>query len=354
MSPKPAHGGCPPNNSLIDFSSNLHPEPPPESVLRAAREGVDRSSRYPEADSRSIRLAFSERLNISSERILMGPGSSALLYQILLCLRPKTVLLPTPCFSEYPHLANIVGAKCIEHPLPFLDGDGDLGQPPPLPRGVCVILSNPCNPTGKVFAAESIRRWMRAVQAAEGLLILDEAYADFKQTGQDGALAAENFPLIILRSPLKFFSLPGLRAGMAILPAALSEKVESGMPPWPLSTPALKALEAAFRIEPSEIHDRRRKIRNWADIFQKAIHTVPEIAAAHSDVHFFLIRLPTHGPDACALADQLSREGMWIRTPEGMPALSARDIRVSTRFPEENGKLIGALKRIYSKTPAPA
>ena len=304
-------------------------------------------------NAETVRAAFSERMDLPQEQILFGPGSSSFLYLILSILKPKTVLIPTPCFSEYSYAAQRAGANILEHPGAMEpDRFGEISAPPKFPPHTCVILSNPCNPTGKTAPAEMIHEWMNAIRDAEGHLIMDEAYADFRENGAEkyDSKMFDAYPLIVLRSPLKFFTLPGLRSGMAILPADLAERVEADIPPWPLSTPAIAATLATLDLKSQEIHDRRRQVRGWANTFQKAVRTVPGLSIVPSDIHFFMIRLPEFGPDGISLAQQLEKKGLWIRTHAGMPGLTAHDIRVSTRFPEENGKLIGALKNIYRST----
>lgn len=353
MIQKPPHGADPPRPGLIDFSSNLHPSPAPEPILNAARAGVDDAAHYPDLNADSVRACFSERLDLPQEQILFGPGSSHLLYLILSILKPRTVLIPTPCFSEYPYAAQRAGGKILEYPGAMeLDRFGEISSPPKIPPHTCVILSNPCNPTGKIIPAEIIQKWMTALRDAEGHLIVDEAYTDFRETGAEkyDSKIFDTWPLIVLRSSLKFFTLPGLRSGMAILPAELAERAAADIPPWPLSTPAIAATLATLDLNPGEIHDRRRQVRGWADTFQKAVRTVPGLSIVPSDIHFFMIRLPEAGPDGISLARQLAQEGLWIRTHAGMPGLTAHDIRVSTRFPEENGKFISALKKLYRPT----
>lgn len=347
---KPFHGGNPPAETLIDFSSNLHPSPPPQNLLDAAMAGVLGSTQYPESTAESLRKAFSDRLNLSEEQILVGPGSSSLLYHILSVLKPKIVLIPTPCFSEYPYAARVMGAKILEHPVDMsIEHFGDIARPPKLEPGTCVLLSNPCNPTGKTVAREILERWIREVNAAEGWMIVDEAYLDFCETEPldlAGAFSSSKC-LIILRSPLKFFTLPGLRSGLALISSdVLARRLESTIHPWPVSTPAIQATEAIFKLDPIEIHNRRRRIRNWAETFQKEMRTVPDISVYPTDVHYFLVRLSAKGPNGVELSAELASHNIWIRTSAGMPGLTDRDIRLSTRLPEENGRLIQTLKSI--------
>ncbi|OGH60295.1 MAG: hypothetical protein A3G34_09635 [Candidatus Lindowbacteria bacterium RIFCSPLOWO2_12_FULL_62_27] len=344
MTPKPPHGANPPSAGFVDFSSNLHPAPPPAEILSAAAAGLSESTRYPEPRAETIRAAYSDRLNLPPEQILAGPGSSSLLYHILFALRPEIVVLPTPCFSEYPFAAARAGARVILHAAE---------APAKLPPHACVILSNPCNPTGKVLPEETLAAWLREARDAEGFLIMDEAYADFSDAGPREWPAKEfdTYPLIILRSPLKFYSLPGIRAGIALMPADIADRVESDLPPWPLSQAAGAAVKAALEMAPEKVRDRRRRIRVWADSFRKAFRTLPRVAPVESDIHFFLIRLPAEGPDGPEVSRRLADHHLWIRTHAGMPGLTRHDIRVSTRLPEENGRLIGAMKTILQERP---
>ncbi len=346
---KPAHGGYSGGEIIVDFSSNLHPEPPPESILNAARIGIDKSVRYPEADVKSFRDEIGDQLGLSPELISVGAGSSSLLYALLFTLKPRAVVLPTPCFSEYPYLAKLAGASIIEHSTEQNGADGDaFEQPPPIPPKSCVLLSNPVNPTGRLIPDETLRRWRKAAHEAGGWIIVDEAYADFTENGP--VIHADDFSdetMIVLRSPLKFYTLPGLRAGLAASHTRISARLRANLPPWPISTPAVYAWRAALQLPRDAVHIRRRRVRNWADSFYRALTTIPALQMATSDVHFFLARLSAEAPDGHALSERLAGEGLCIRTSDGMPGLSSRHIRISTRYPEENGKLVGALKKIY-------
>lgn len=349
MSEKPPHGGMAPP-SFIDFSSNLHPEPAPAAVLDAAREGVDAAARYPHAEAFDIRTDLGRHFDLPVENVVAGAGSSTLLYAILFSLRPRVVLMPTPCFSEYPYLAQRMGAVVQAHPVEESeDHFGCIGDPPKLERGTCSVLSNPGNPTGRRLSAETVRFWREAARRAQGCLIVDEAYADFMDGGPDiySAVDFSDPSFIVLRSPFKFQTLPGLRAGLAFMQKDLASRIHADLAPWPLSTPAGFALRAVLNLDDAVIRERRRRIRNWAESFRRAMRDVPGMRIRPSDVHFFPARLPDDGPDGRALAAALAAERLQIRTSDGMPGLTPFDIRVSTRYPEENGKLISALKRVY-------
>jgi len=335
---------------MIDFSSNLHPDPPPRHIIDAAAAGILESTAYPEPSSESLKTAIAARLGLrlSPDHILCGAGSSSLLYQVWSVLSPRTVYLPVPCFSEFPYAArSLIGARVVEVPAENVDFSE-------APRGSCLVLSNPVNPTGEHFSQDIVLDWARRMKSAGGWMIVDEAYADFLDDGPAiwSADTLETLPLIVLRSPLKFFTMPGLRAGYAILPADLAARVESSVPPWPLSCPAIRAVSAAFAIDPAEIFSRRRRLRNWADTFLRALRTIPDISVYPSAVHYFLIRLPRSGPDGFEIANSLAAAQVWVRTAAGIPGIDPWHIRVSTRYPEENGKLVSALKKIYSKEPS--
>ncbi|MBI4180182.1 histidinol-phosphate aminotransferase family protein [bacterium] len=349
MTEKPWHGGNPPptRNDVIDFSSNLHPAPPPESVLRAAEAGVARAAAYPDAAVQEIRKTLADRYGVPASQIFLTAGSSALLYLIVSVLRPKSVVLPVPCFSEYPYLASIAGARVTEC-ASTAERDWQYTHPPDFSPGALGIMANPCNPTGRLADPECLDLWLRAAERSGGGLILDEAYADFVESGSvlRPADALGRGCAAILRSPAKFFGLPGLRIGVGFLSRELAERVERVLPPWPISSPACGALEAIMDLDAAFLRARARQIQTWTAAFRRALASVPGLKIFPTDAHYFLMRLVSSDWDGFRLAESLLDHGVWIRTRRGMPGLTDRDVRVSTRLPEENGRLVVALKSV--------
>lgn len=354
MKSRPAHGGTPPRKGWIDFSSNLHPLPAPPELVRVVQESISDAGKYPEADAGDIRRLISEKHGISAGQIAVGPGSSTLLYHIVSVLKPVRTYVPVPCFSEYKHVAAMAGSSVTECPVEKVCGSfSGIGDPPSMPEGSMVIMSDPCNPTGIQSSLAAVEKWADKVRDINGILMIDEAYADFRAGGpHDGILRLVNtHPVIVLRSPLKFYTLPGLRAGVAFLPNICADRIVDFVPPWPLAAPSLSALRFVMDIDGEQVAARRDTALSWGSNLRGAIQSVRNLMVHPSDVHFGLVSIQMGNYDAYRLADDLSQDGLWIRTPAGMPGLSSRDFRISPRCPEDNERLIEALKKRMAVAP---
>ncbi|MCZ0898712.1 aminotransferase class I/II-fold pyridoxal phosphate-dependent enzyme, partial [Microcoleus sp. HI-ES] len=109
-----------------------------------------------------------------------------------------------------------------------------------------LLLNNPHNPTGLLFAREAILPYVKQL----GMVVVDEAFMDFLPPSEQETLidAVEEFPnLVILRSLTKFYSLPGLRLGCAIAHPDILRRWQLLRDPWPVNTLAAAAAAAVVR-----------------------------------------------------------------------------------------------------------
>ena len=100
------------------------------------------------------------------------------------------------------------------------------------------VIVNPNNPTGRIVPADELRQLAAVLADRQGLLIVDEAFADLAPAATS---IIENLPraTIVLRSFGKTYGLAGLRLGFAVAHAALAERLRAEIGPWPVSGPAL-------------------------------------------------------------------------------------------------------------------
>ena len=75
-------------NIRLDFSVNINPFGMPESVKKAALEGVSLAYRYPDIEKRELRKALGRKLQISPGRIVTGNGAAELIYAIAAAFEP--------------------------------------------------------------------------------------------------------------------------------------------------------------------------------------------------------------------------------------------------------------------------
>ena len=208
-------------------------------LVKQASDEVD-SRLYPQKEAAELKQAISEVNQVSPENTILASGGDQLIEQILsAALRPgDTVQAITPTFSMYPRTCTIRGFNYIEERL----GEDFTFNPDEIISNKgretkALVLCNPNNPTANQFNKRSV---MRLVDNYEGMVLIDEAYAEYgKYSLVEEAESREN--LVVLRTFSKAYGLAGLRLGYLITNEELAELInERYMMPYPVSSLTLK------------------------------------------------------------------------------------------------------------------
>ncbi|RWX05237.1 pyridoxal phosphate-dependent class II aminotransferase [Rhizobium leguminosarum] len=118
------------------------------------------------------------------------------------------------------------------------------------------VVVNPNNPDGLVWPAETLIALHDRMKAADGLLVVDEAFGDTDPALSLASRAPQLSNLIIFRSFGKFFGLAGLRLGFAIARSDILTRFEDWLGPWAVSGPALSLAASLLRSDVSPIRGR--------------------------------------------------------------------------------------------------
>jgi len=105
-------------------------------------------------------------------------------------------------------------------------------------RGLsALLLSNPCNPTGKLVQGEELSRWVRTAREQDCSLLIDEFYSHYIWTGRPGQLPIESAaryvedvnrdPVVLFDGLTKNWRYPGWRVTWTVGPAKVIEAVAS-------------------------------------------------------------------------------------------------------------------------------
>jgi cobalamin biosynthetic protein CobC len=197
------------------------------------------------------------------------------------------------------------------------------------------VVVNPNNPDGRTLDRARLSAFAGTLAERDGVLVIDEAYADLDPDRSAAALAAD-LPVVVLRSFGKFFGLPGLRLGFMIGPPHLAARLRQLVGDWPVSGPALVTALGALRdiawIEANRSRIAAGEARLLAMLDRARLAVVGRaglfVLAADREA------LPIH--------EALARHGIWTRIFPGRPEWLRIGLPPSGQF----DRLEAALKAI--------
>jgi len=211
-------GEQPKDAGIVKLNTNENPYPPSPRVAEFLKTFDYAQLRlYPDPVCTALRARLAEIHNCSTDQIFIGNGSDEIL---ALCTRAfvendGSVGYFVPSYSLYPVLADIRGVQ--RRPV-FLNADFTWQMPADYSASL-FFLTTPNAPTGMMYDKATVAAFCASFG---GVVLLDEAYADFADTHcMDLALAPENRQTLVMRTFSKSFSLAGLRFGYVIGPAPL-------------------------------------------------------------------------------------------------------------------------------------
>lgn len=326
---------------VIDFSANINPLGLPSQIKKIIYKNFASILHYPDPEANIIRK-LAQYWGVKEKNILLGNGSTELIYLIASCFMPKTTLIPVPTFSEYERAARNIRSK-----IKFvnLDEKEDFRlNPNRLSDSDILFLSNPNNPTGNLIFTDS--RMLEELPYK--LIVIDEAFMDFLPDEKKYTLiwkAAKSKRIIVLRTFTKFFALPGLRIGYLVAHRDIIKALKKYQMPWSVNVFALKAAECLL-VDKSYINNTRQFIEKEKRFLFKAIAEIGGLKPYPSVTNFLLIKIEDKNLSSSFLTKRLIQKGILIRDCANFRGLSNKFVRVAVRTHRENLKLIGALKKI--------
>lgn len=213
----------------LNVNENTHPIPDDvaSDIVERVAQAVRGVNRYPDREFTELRESLARYLGhgLSSENMWAANGSNEVIQQILQAFGGpgRSLLGFAPTYSMYPLLAAGAGTEYL---AARRDADFEL-SPETAAAEIrrldpdIVILCAPNNPTGTPLSLETIEA---AYDAARGMVVVDEAYAEFMP--EDSASALTLLPgrprLLVSRTMSKAFAFAGARVGyLAADPAAV-------------------------------------------------------------------------------------------------------------------------------------
>ncbi|HAU37518.1 MAG TPA: histidinol-phosphate transaminase [Phycisphaerales bacterium] len=324
-----------PGAKVVKLNTNENPYPPSPRAMQALRAlDGDLLRRYPHPYARQVRQAVGEIFGVPEDWVLVGNGSDDLLTMLLRATAEpgRKVVFPMPTYVLYRTLAEIQDAPVVE--VPF---DEDYNLPTDAlasENGAVTIVASPNSPSGTRFDNAQLAALAGRLR---GLLVIDEAYADF---ASDNALSlARELPnVLVLRTLSKGYSLAGLRVGFGIARPEILAGLAKVKDSYNVDAAACVVAAAAIR-------DQAWKNANAAKVTASRAVLSDALRAMGwkvwpSEANFLLARPPAG--DAKRLYEALKDRGILVRYFQ-QPRLDDK-LRITVGSDEQNAALLAALR----------
>ena len=339
-------GEQPRSRDVVKLNTNENPYPPsPRCAEVLASFPLERLRRYPDPEFVELRKAIAQRFGTGPERVFVGNGSDEILSLAARAFveNDECIASLDPSYSLYKTLAAIRDVKWVGLPLATLLSTATSRLPSlsaRLPRKASLFLwANPNAPTGTWIEPTTIASFAHKFP---GVLLVDEAYADFAKGNCMGlAVAPRNKNIIVMRTFSKSYSLAGLRVGFCIGPSDLIGALYKVKDSYNVDAVAQAVALAAFK-------DRAYHAKTVTAVRKTRAALTGELRRRGWDVpdseSNFLFARPPLTTTAAEVFEELRRRMVFVRYFPG--PMTGDRLRITVGTPDEIRKLLSALDAI--------
>ena len=355
--------GCLPEQ-VLDFSANINPV---QAVDLNCLLKVQLTP-YADPDYGLLQQAIKQRYPApAGVDIELFNGASAAIFALLRCLQPKDLVLYTPLYGEYAHIAGELGCKVHN-----IDRFGRLTAD--IPKHSTVIFVNPSTPDGQLYdLQELLAKW----QAADCTIIIDESFLDFP-TARDGdrdcSLQFSAFPpsmevrsvaigmepmrpeadsvaghiehydkLYAIKSLSKFYGCAGIRIGFILAATAAIKELRRFEPAWKLSSLDIAYMQQAL-ANTAFIEQTRRQTAHLRGLLYQVLQDSGLFDKIYpGQANFLLARLADNG-DAYQLQERLEPSRILIRVCDNFEGLDKSHVRFAVKDEQAIDRLAHSFK----------
>ncbi|WP_284250478.1 histidinol-phosphate transaminase [Litorihabitans aurantiacus] len=347
--------GAPQLDVPVLLNVNENPYPPSEAVVASIAAAVARAAhglnRYPDREFRALRTALAAYLEresgvtgLDADHLWAANGSNEVMLHLLQAFGGpgRTALSFAPTYSMYPeyardtHTAWVAGRREDDFTL---DPDVAIALIREV-RPAVVLLPSPNNPTGTALPLPVVERILDVARTsgpdgAATVVVLDEAYAEFRRAGVPSALSilADHPHLAVTRTMSKAFGMAGARVGYLAAAPALVDALRIVRLPYHLSA-VTQAVALAALGHTDELMAQVASLRQERDALAVWLQE-RGLDAVASDANFILFG---RFSDRHAVWRRLLDAGILVREvgPDGW-------LRVTVGTPEETAAFRAAL-----------
>jgi histidinol-phosphate aminotransferase len=250
--------GAPQVPAQASLNTNENPYSPSPGLQKAITDAIAQVAadlnRYPDRDATVLRSKLANYINelsgtkFSADNVWAANGSNEIIQSIFLAFAGGPVLGFTPSYSMHPLIAKVTDAQ-------WIDGTRNADFSLNISSAIVEIEKNkpsltfittPNNPTGGAVTIDEIQLLADACKSVGGLLVVDEAYAEFSQEISAVTLIANNPHVLVSRTMSKAFAFAGARVGYLVSDAAVKDAMMIVRLPYHLSALTQAAAQVAI------------------------------------------------------------------------------------------------------------
>lgn len=298
-------------------------------------------NRYPDPLQREVKARISKLKSMPMEQIFLGNGSDEAIDLAYRCFCEPgidNVVAIEPTYGMYRVCADI---NNVEYRTVLLDDKYAFSANRLLAatdaHTKLIWLCSPNNPTGNSLDRDEM---LSLIEAFDGIVIVDEAYADFSAQKSLRHEIANHPNLIVLSTLSKAWGCAAIRLGMAFAQREIIEIYNKVKYPYNVNLltqqQALEILDNPFEVEKwvTTLLQERRRLMEAFQLLPICKKVFP------TDANFFLARMT----DAQAIYDYLVERGIIVRNRSRI-SLCENCLRVTIGTKNENNELLAALRQ---------
>ena len=333
-------------HDAIKLASNENPLSPSERVREAITNALSALNRYPDGSGFYLRQAIAKRYGVGQDQVVLGNGSNELIELLVRTfLRPgDEAVVPHPSFVVYPMIVQAAGGIRVMVMLKDYRLDLEAMGRAITPLTKLVFIANPNNPSATIVTADEVEAFMARVPERT-IVVFDEAYMEFA-LGPDFPDMLQHVKqgrrVVVLRTFSKAASLAGLRVGYGIADADAIALMNRIRQPFNVNSLAQVAALAALEDD-GHVLECVRMIEAGRHFLYDEFKALG-LRYVPSRANFILVDV---GRSAADIYQKLLHQGVIVRpmTPFGMETA----LRITVGTPEENRKLVKALRTVLGK-----
>ncbi|MBJ7445857.1 MAG: pyridoxal phosphate-dependent aminotransferase [Sphingobium sp.] len=286
-------------------------------AAEAAFKLVTEGNRYePDNEHQKLFDAVAAVEGVPADRIVAWPGSSDPLSRVAIAFASPTrgIVTANPTYEAIWRTGDWLGAKVTKVPLTKDYAHDVKAMLAADPNAGLYYVCSPNNPTGTVTPIADIQ-WLADNKPKDAILVVDEAYVHWTETGTAASMAATRNDVIVLRTFSKLFGMAGMRLGLTFAAPALMEKMMrydggqvTGMLPMTAVACGTVSVAQADLIKARRAEMNANRDKAIAFLTKKKIKVIP---GSHANMFMIDWGKPAKDMQAALLAENVQIGRSW-------------------------------------------